>query len=61
MIVVFAILAALAFFIGLSIRHEKDTGQSLIKSIMDKGKTTAAEPDSAPPAQESATPAEGQK
>ena len=61
MIVVFAILAALAFFIGLSIRHEKDTGQSLIKSIMDKGKTTAAEPAPAPPAQESATPAEGQK
>ncbi|MBU6326977.1 MAG: FHA domain-containing protein [Verrucomicrobia bacterium] len=61
MIVVFAILAALAFFIGLSIRHEKDTGQSLIKSIMDKGKTTAAESVPAPSSPEGATTAEGQK
>lgn len=38
---VFLILAALAFYIGLSIRHEKETNQSLLKSISDKDKTEA--------------------
>lgn len=42
MTIVFLILAALAFWIGLSIRHEKETKNSLLKSITDKGKT--AEP-----------------
>lgn len=39
--IVFLILAALSFYIGLSIRHEKDTHQSLLQSISDKGKVEA--------------------
>jgi pSer/pThr/pTyr-binding forkhead associated (FHA) protein len=49
---VFIIFAVLAFYIGLSIRHEKETHQSLLQSMSNKGKT--AEP--AAPA-----PAEGEK
>lgn len=37
--IVFVIFAALAFWIGLSIRHEKETHQSLMQSMSDKGKT----------------------
>lgn len=58
MTVVFAILSALAFFIGLSIRHEKDTEKSLIKSIMDKGNSKEEESASAPLAPEGPTAAE---
>jgi pSer/pThr/pTyr-binding forkhead associated (FHA) protein len=48
MMVVFLVLAALAFWIGLSMRHQKDTHSSLMKDMSNKGK-----------AAESATPAEG--
>ncbi|MFK7850567.1 MAG: FHA domain-containing protein [Akkermansiaceae bacterium] len=36
MIWLFIILAAAAFFTGLSIRHQKETGESLIKAIINK-------------------------
>ena len=49
---VFIIFAVLAFYIGLSIRHEKETHQSLLQSMSNKGKT----PEPATPA-----PAEGEK
>lgn len=39
--VVFIILAALSFYIGLSMRHQKETHQTLLKSISEKGKITA--------------------
>ena len=61
MTVVFAILSALAFFIGLSIRHEKDTEKSLIKSIMDKGSSKAEQSASAPSPPEDTAAAELQK
>ena len=42
----FVILAAAAFFTGLAVRHQKDTGASLIQAIQAKGavKTAPAEP-----------------
>jgi hypothetical protein len=46
--VVFLILAALAFYIGLSIRHQKETHQTLLKSMSEKGKNVA--PPAAPAA-----------
>lgn len=36
MIVLFLLLAAAAFATGFSIRHQKDTGESLIKAIVNK-------------------------
>lgn len=36
MVLVFLLLAAAAFVTGLSIRHQKDTGESLIKAIVNK-------------------------
>lgn len=39
--IVFIILAALSFYIGLSMRHQKETHQTLLKSISEKGKITA--------------------
>jgi pSer/pThr/pTyr-binding forkhead associated (FHA) protein len=36
--IVFIIFAALAFYVGLSIRHEKETHQSLMQSMSNKGK-----------------------
>ncbi len=36
MIFFFLILAATAFFAGLSIRHQKETGETLIKAIVNK-------------------------
>lgn len=50
--IVFIIFAALAFYVGLSIRHEKETHQSLMQSMSNKGKP--AEP-AAPAATESDT------
>ena len=43
---IFLILAAAAFFAGLAIRHQKDTGKSLIEAIQTKtaGKNSPAEP-----------------
>lgn len=55
MTVVFLILAALAFYVGLSIRHQKETNHSLLESISDKGKTEAPA-ETAPPT-DPATPA----
>ncbi len=37
MIVLFLVLAAAAFAAGLSIRHQKETGETLIKAIVNKG------------------------
>lgn len=37
MIVLFLVLAAAAFAVGLSIRHKKETGEALIKAIVNKG------------------------
>jgi predicted component of type VI protein secretion system len=43
--VVFVIFAALAFYIGLSIRHSKETHLDLLQSISNKGKPVeSAEP-----------------
>lgn len=36
MIIIFLLLAAAAFATGLSIRHQKETGESLIKAIVNK-------------------------
>lgn len=52
MTMVFLVLAALAFYIGLSMRHQKETGVSLMKAMSEKGKTAA------PAAAEEITPAE---
>lgn len=38
MIFLFMILAAGAFFVGLGIRHEKETGESLIHAMSNKDK-----------------------
>lgn len=43
-VLVFLILAAIAFFVGLAVRHQKETGGSLIDAI----KTKSAAPQSAP-------------
>jgi len=51
MIFLFLILAAAAFFTGLSIRHQKETGESLWKSMANKDE--AAKP---APAAETAAP-----
>lgn len=39
MVVVFLILAAIAFFVGMSIRFQKETGDSLVESIRAKFQT----------------------
>lgn len=36
MIVLFIVLSGAAFFAGLAIRHQKDTGKSLLKEIVNK-------------------------
>jgi uncharacterized protein HemX len=36
MVLLFLLLAAAAFATGLSIRHQKETGESLIKAIVNK-------------------------
>ena len=36
MIIIFLLLAAAAFVTGLSIRHQKETGEALIKAIVNK-------------------------
>lgn len=51
MTLLFLVLAAAAFFIGLSIRHQKETGNSLIQDMKAKGAATApAAGDEAPAA-----------
>jgi pSer/pThr/pTyr-binding forkhead associated (FHA) protein len=53
---VFLVLAALAFYVGLSIRHEKETHQSLMQSMSNKGKPIEqAAPEA--PSVDAATPA----
>ena len=54
MMVVFLILAALAFWIGLSVRHQKDTHSALMKDMSNKGKP--AESTVAPDAAETSAP-----
>lgn len=56
MIFLFFILAAACFFAGLAIRHQKDTGESLIKAMADK--EAAGEVAPAPTAPAPAPPAE---
>jgi hypothetical protein len=55
MTVLFLVLAAAAFFVGLSVRHQKETGNSLIQDMKGASATPAAE--EAPSAPE-APPAE---
>jgi len=50
MVFLFLVLAAGCFFAGLAIRHQKDTGEPLIKAIVNKGETKEEAP--APPAVE---------
>ena len=44
MILLFLVLAAASFFAGLAIRHQKETGESLINAISNKGKAEKMEP-----------------
>lgn len=57
MVWLFIILAAAAFFTGLSVRHQKETGESLIKAIVNKSelKKEGAEETETPPAEEETT------
>jgi pSer/pThr/pTyr-binding forkhead associated (FHA) protein len=41
MTLLFLVLAAAAFFVGLSIRHQKETGNSLIQDMKGKGAAVA--------------------
>ena len=51
MIVLFLVLAAAAFAVGLSVRHQKETGEPLIKAIVNKGdRVEKAAPPAADPA-----------
>ena len=52
MILLFLVLAAVCFAVGLGIRHEKDTGESLIKAVVNKDDVEKAAPAAAPPAEE---------
>ena len=56
MTLVFLILAALAFYVGLSLRHSKETKQSLLKSISEKGKVVEAPAPTEPAAADSSAP-----
>ena len=40
-VVFFLIVAAIAFYIGLEVRHQKDTDETLIKGIVNKGDAPA--------------------
>jgi predicted component of type VI protein secretion system len=52
MVVLFLLLAAAAFYTGLSIRHKKETGDSLIKSIVNKEDVVGKDaPADAPPSE----------
>jgi predicted component of type VI protein secretion system len=50
MIVLFLVLAAAAFATGLSIRHQKETGEPLIKAIVNKGDRVQQAPSAEAPA-----------
>ncbi|MEP2774516.1 MAG: FHA domain-containing protein [Luteolibacter sp.] len=50
-IILFLILAAAAFTAGLAIRHEKETGESLLKAVVNKGDTLEAAPTEDVPAE----------
>jgi pSer/pThr/pTyr-binding forkhead associated (FHA) protein len=59
MIVLFLILAAAAFFAGMAVRYQKDTGGSLIDAIKAKNeKSPVVKPADPAPAPEQAPPAE---
>ncbi|MDP4625774.1 MAG: FHA domain-containing protein [Akkermansiaceae bacterium] len=51
MIILFMALAAIAFCIGLSIRHSKDTGESLLKGMVNKGDIREVVPTEEDPAE----------
>ena len=57
MILLFLILAAAAFVAGMAIRHQKETGGSLIEALQEKF-STAETPATEPPAAAPATPDE---
>jgi pSer/pThr/pTyr-binding forkhead associated (FHA) protein len=44
MILLFLFLASAAFYAGLAIRHQKDTGESLLKGIVNKSNPAEAVP-----------------
>ena len=44
MFLLFLVLAVACFVVGLAIRHEKDTGESLIKAVVNKGDDKKAAP-----------------
>ena len=50
MTLLFLLLAAGAFFVGLSIRHQKETGNSLIQDMKGKGAAAAPAAEGAKPA-----------
>jgi pSer/pThr/pTyr-binding forkhead associated (FHA) protein len=54
MIVLFLILAAAAFFAGMAVRYQKETGGSLIEALQSKGEPAP------PPAAAPAAPPEGE-
>jgi pSer/pThr/pTyr-binding forkhead associated (FHA) protein len=61
MILLFLILAAAAFFAGMAVRYQKETGGSLIEALQSKGEPApppAAPPSPAPPP--SAPPPDGE-
>lgn len=43
MIIFFLVLAGAAFCVGLAVRHNKDTGESLLKAMVNKGDRVAEE------------------
>jgi pSer/pThr/pTyr-binding forkhead associated (FHA) protein len=57
MTLLFLVLAAAAFFVGLSIRHQKETGNSLIQDMKGASAKPAAEETPAAPAAPEPAPA----
>ena len=55
MIFLFIILAVAAFYAGISIRHQKETGESLLKAIVNKGELQKKAPVDEEPAAEDTT------
>lgn len=58
MIILFIVLAAGAFYAGISIRHQKETGESLLKAIVNKEEVSKEAPTEQQPIQEEADPTE---
>ena len=55
MIFLFIVLAVAAFYAGISIRHQKETGESLFKAIVNKGELQKKAPVDEEPAAEDTT------